>query len=628
MSAIPPYGAEERWRRTVDNRHRPLKLKVGRLLREFGYARLDPDVTAAIEARLERVGLRVRPPLHTVTGDQIITLELLRPAVGGAPYEPPVTSDFAAVPVPEAYQPLVDPPAQGRLLDVDQYTPDSEQARLVQAAVEAERRAREAYDQAAAAAAERIAALERELAAERQAKARTAGQSGRIRQRIDLEREDATLQLADLAANERAASEQLDAERTRIADGDDRPRRPLHDVDDAMQRARADAPEDREGGSWNTAPAVAPGPAAEPEHVARPDPRPGAWPPQTPDSEREPWHPAPVVVPSDPIAPERLPGDGRARLGMLLVTFIALAAIAAVSYAIGHGDEPSAQAGPPLAQQASRAGVKLRFPAGWVRVARAPTIPGLRFTKPIALSTGDSAFPGLVAGVVRDAVGSDLLPASMRKRLPAAVPAPQPVRLGETQALSYPRLKLDGFADAVTIYAVPTADGSAVVACVGPAEASEFFDACGRAASTLEIDGLPSLRIDGVRALPLGPAPGYGHRIADAVGALDTTLRTTGEDLRKARTATGQAKLAAAIARSYARTASVLDAGAVSARDREGHDALVAAIRSAGDGYKRLASAARDRDGGRYGDAAAAVRSAERRLREAVAALGKLGYGA
>ena len=165
------------------------------------------------------------------------------------------------------------------------------------------------------------------------------------------------------------------------------------------------------------------------------------------------------------------------------------------------------------------------------------------------------------------------------------------------------------------MYAVPTADGSAVVACVGPTEASEFFDACARAAATLEIDGLPSLRIDGARALPLGPAPGYGRRVAGAVGALDATLRGAGEDLRKARTAAGQAKLATAIARSYARAASELDAGAVSARDREGHDALVAAIRSAGEDYTRLASAARDRDRGRYGDAAAAVRSAEGRLR-------------
>ena len=166
------------------------------------------------------------------------------------------------------------------------------------------------------------------------------------------------------------------------------------------------------------------------------------------------------------------------------------------------------------------------------------------------------------------------------------------------------------------------------MACVGPAEASEFFDACGRAASTLRVDGLPSLRIDGARALPLGPAPSYGHRVANAVGAIDSTLRNDGEDLRKARTAKGQAKLAAAIERSYTRAAATLDAGAVSARDREGHDALVAAIRSAADGYERLASAARDGDRGRYGDAAAAVRSAEGRLREAIAALGKLGYEA
>ena len=337
MSAIPPYGAEERWRRTVDNRHRPLKLKVGRLLREFGYARLDPEVSAAIEARLERVGLRVQPPLHTVAGDQIITLELLRPTVAGAPYEPPppATNDFAAVPAPEVYQPFVDPPAQGRLLDVDQYTPDCEQARLVRAAVEAEQRAREAYDHAAAAAADRIAALERELAAERQAKARSDDQSIDIRQRIDLEREDATARLADLAASERAASDQVDAERARISDGEERRRRPFADVDGPIERALS---EDHGGAGTRPRPRPRrPGPSTARSGRATPEP-------SAPASERVSWHPAPVVVASDQIAPERLPREGRARLGMLLVGLVALAAIAAAGYAVGHGDEPSAPA--------------------------------------------------------------------------------------------------------------------------------------------------------------------------------------------------------------------------------------------------------------------------------------------
>ncbi len=622
MGAIPPYGAEERWRRTVDNRHRPLKLKVGRLLREFGFARMDPDVTLAIEARLERVGLRVRPPLHTVSGDQIITLELIQPGVA-APVsgpEPPITNDFGAV-ESEAYLPFVDAPEQGRLLDVDQYTPDSEQAGLVRAAVEAEQRAREAYDLAASAAAERIVALERELVAERNAKARSNDQSSEIKQRIDLEREDATAQLVDLAESERAASAQLDAERARVREGEEQRRRPSADVPGRHRRVTADSPDEDVWALLNA-------PVAEPEPVAQVEPWRSA--PAREQPGRDSWQPAEVVVPSGRLAPERLPDERRARIGGVLVALIALAAIAAAGYAVGHRHGPSGPSAPALTRQASRSGVGLRFPAGWVRVSETPSIPGLRFTKPIALSTNGSGRPGLVAGIVKDAVGPDLLPASLRQRLPAAAPAPKarPVLLGDTQALSYPRLKLDGFEDAVTIYAVPTADGSAVVACLAPAEASEFFGACARAASTLRIDGLPSPRIDGAWALPLGPAPSYGHRLANAVGALDATLRDAGEHLRKARTAKGQAKLATVIARSYSRTAAELDAGAVSARDREGHDAIVSAIRAGADGYQRLASAARDGARGPYADAAGAVRAAEDRLRRALAALDKLGYAA
>ncbi len=68
----PEEGPEQRWRRPV--RKRPAKLKLGRLLRDFGYAELDPDVAEAIEARMASVGLAIRPSLQLAAADEIVTV--------------------------------------------------------------------------------------------------------------------------------------------------------------------------------------------------------------------------------------------------------------------------------------------------------------------------------------------------------------------------------------------------------------------------------------------------------------------------------------------------------------------------------------------------------------------------
>ncbi len=269
MSTIPVHGPEERWRRTVDQRGRPLKLKVGRLLKEFGYPRLDPGVGEAIELRLAQVGLHVRPTLRNATADQVIMLELLSvPAVPAAaeapvlserPFSPPPAQhaeraperaferppERAHEPPPErpaervyepppkrpperAYEPpperVYEPPPERmyerppeRALPPQPAGDDMEQSVLVRAAVEAERRVRTAYDRAAAAAAERIAGLERELAAERESTARARDERDELERRMHIERREAAARLQTLAAAERTARGLLESQRTELS---------------------------------------------------------------------------------------------------------------------------------------------------------------------------------------------------------------------------------------------------------------------------------------------------------------------------------------------------------------------------------------------------------------------------
>ncbi len=87
---------EQRWRRTVDRRNRPAKLKVDRLLRDFGYAKLDAEVGDAIEARLADVALAVAPSLRDATANEVVTIYAND---GAAPQEAPA----------EAAAPAADP---------------------------------------------------------------------------------------------------------------------------------------------------------------------------------------------------------------------------------------------------------------------------------------------------------------------------------------------------------------------------------------------------------------------------------------------------------------------------------------------------------------------------------------
>jgi len=101
---------EQRWRRTVDRRSRPAKLKVERLLRDFGYAELDAEVGDAIEARLAGVALGVSPPLREASTSQVVTIYADEGAIERLP--PPAEQAPAVDPAPASAPPP--PPALPR----------------------------------------------------------------------------------------------------------------------------------------------------------------------------------------------------------------------------------------------------------------------------------------------------------------------------------------------------------------------------------------------------------------------------------------------------------------------------------------------------------------------------------
>ena len=107
---------EQRWRRTVERRSRPAKLKVERLLRDFGYAELDAEVGDAIEARLAGVALGVSPPLREASTSHVVTIyaddsaiERLPPPAEQAPAVDPAPASAPPPPRPRASVPAPEP---------------------------------------------------------------------------------------------------------------------------------------------------------------------------------------------------------------------------------------------------------------------------------------------------------------------------------------------------------------------------------------------------------------------------------------------------------------------------------------------------------------------------------------
>lgn len=305
------------------------------------------------------------------------------------------------------------------------------------------------------------------------------------------------------------------------------------------------------------------------------------------------------------------------RVAKLALWPIVLLTLAAAGYVAGHGGLRSEPAPPALTQQTARSGVGLRYPQRWTLDSTVPDIPGLSFEKPLVVSSGALDDTSIVAGVVRDAIGSDLLPTALRRRMPDAADG-EPVLLGDIQALRYERVAVDGMPGPLTLYAAPTDKGSVVVACVDRAEGTAIADTCARSAATL--------RLEGVRVFPVGPDAAYGRRVAAAIERLDRTLKDDGARLRKAGSASAQGQAADAIEATFTRVARSLGSGRLSARDRYANADLVSAVRAVGRVYGLLASAARAADRQRYNAARDTLPGRQSRLREAIAALQVLGY--
>lgn len=366
---------------------------------------------------------------------------------------------------------------------------------------------------------------------------------------------------------------------------------------EARDAAPADAPPETRVSERDTTPE--PGISAPPETRVsrRPAEARDAAPPETRVSQR----------PAEAPASERdaTPAGTRPSRRIVPIAAAVLLAAAAGAFLAGRSgsDEPTPA---PTPATLSADGVQLTAPAGWRR-AQAPVIPGLDFTEPLAIANGDA---NAVAGLLPDAAGPTLLPPAFLDGLGAPPATDDRVKLGDLEALRYRDLRPNGVEQPLTVYVVPLETGAAAVACDGPQ------DACDQTAA--------SLRLEGHRALGVGPSAEVAEDLDALAEALDSSRTTATRALRRARTRTSQAAALATLATAYREAAATEIA--TRPAERELVDALLDRVRDAAGAY---ADAARAAGGGReraYADARTQARRGESALRTAFSRLEDAGY--
>jgi hypothetical protein len=311
----------------------------------------------------------------------------------------------------------------------------------------------------------------------------------------------------------------------------------------------------------------------------------------------------------------RAPSRGLVLAGAALLLIVAAVA-GIVLGGSGSSDEGQPQAA--LASSVSAGALELSFPDNWSRSGEPAEIAGLDLSDEITLAPERGRGSVLAAGTSNGS-GATLLPRAFLARLPDE-PSGEPVRLGELQAYRYAGLEPEGEPGRLTLYTAPTTVGVATIACRAPAGAAagDFLAECERVASSVELTS--------GKALPLGPREDYARAVNSALADLDSARQSGAGRLESAETPDAQAGAARGLAAAYERASSRLSRAPAGPAEREAHGAIVAAVRSTGSGYERLASAAGRGDEGAYQSATTAIKKGETSLTKALRRLKTLGY--
>jgi hypothetical protein len=296
----------------------------------------------------------------------------------------------------------------------------------------------------------------------------------------------------------------------------------------------------------------------------------------------------------------------------LPVTVIAAVVLAAAAgFSIARSDDAS---GLPIQvdRHASAGIVRVAYPSEWHPEATGTAIPGLE--DQLRLQYGRPTDTALVIGV---GVTGDpsLLPRSLLSAR-AGLPPAETVQLGGLQFYRYLNVLPSAGGGVESVYALRTTNGNMIGICTGHGPGTRVTSVCESILRTVRLSA----------AIPLIPGPdGQYARALDAViGNLNVVRRQAGALLASRRPRL-QIEAMEALAQAHAAAAqrlATINANQVGAADNE----LIDALRTTGDSYRALASAAGRNDTRGYHQAEVTLARAMKSVNSAFAALRRLGY--
>jgi serine/threonine protein kinase len=286
----------------------------------------------------------------------------------------------------------------------------------------------------------------------------------------------------------------------------------------------------------------------------------------------------------------------------------------------GDGDDSSTPVTP-----AEGGTLQLKVPADYAALASAPALPGLELADGAAYAPGGKDGGRAVAFGQATANDPTLLPSEFLRAVgleSGEVPDPTPVKLGPDglQAYRYEGLQPTRINRQVTVYAAPTSEGVATVACLAPpADAAAFKGDCEAIANTLQLSS--------GTAFPVGPNQAY----ADTLGATLAKLR---DQVAKGRKALGkdrttfraQAAAARDIQAAYVAAAKQMKNAEISPADRTMNATLVQRLNAAAVPWKQAAAAAAKKDKRGFSESGSAIKRTQQQLAQTVAGFETAGY--
>jgi hypothetical protein len=254
-----------------------------------------------------------------------------------------------------------------------------------------------------------------------------------------------------------------------------------------------------------------------------------------------------------------------------------------------------------------------------------PALPGLELENVASYSPGGEDGGRAVKLGQSNADDSTLLPDDFRTALgleDGEVPDRTPVRLGpdKLEAFRYENLEPAGSSRRVTVYAVPTSEGVATVACLAPpADAEAFKPECEGIANTLQItSGKP---------FPVGPDPEYAKLLDSTFGRLDRQVANGRKEIaRKGAQFRAQAAAARDVQAAYNDAAKRLRQAEVSPTNTFINGEIVKRLQASAAAWKSAAAAASKKQKLKFDAASNRIEREQRQLDRTLQQLEAIGY--